>query len=152
MSVQQKRLDIDLRYTHEKEVIMGLDKPKRAKVFCMANYPSDEFLRKCDLYVKALTPPNLYWDEFVNARDKGKRGVGWERFKTKYLEYLQENDTALLWCKRTRAWASSRPIYLCHHIEDMGFSPARLALDFIRNIVRLKVERGETNEFLGHLE
>lgn len=136
-------IEPDLRFTSDKEIIKGLDKPDNAVVYYIGNYPPDDIYSKIDRYVKELRPPNKLWDDVLNTGSSKEPGSGWAStgFQSKYMEYLNNNNEAYRKAQEVRARATVRPVYIGHHPSKEMYSPARICIWFIEDGVELPVER-----------
>lgn len=134
-------METDINWTHEREVLRGIDAPDNAVVYCICNYPSDKVYEAVDYYCPQLRPPYHLWDDYILQGDKG---YGWHKFKGKYLVYLNESNRAYRAAQQLRARGFVRPVYICHHYREEEHSPAMVCTRFISDVVELSVEQDQT--------
>jgi hypothetical protein len=139
-----KQQEPDLRFASETDVMSGLDRPDNSILICIANYPSDEFREKTDVYERDVAPPNNIWDEFLQSRTSGDQGRGHHRFKAKYIEWLSDDALAYKRCQEIKAYSLVRPIYIAHHGKSEMYSPATILIQFIKGYVELPAERDDS--------
>lgn len=129
-----------LYVTHDQEIVSRYsDFPENAYVAYIGNYPGKAVAQEIDEYAKPLIPPNSMWDAVLNTGDKKEVGSGWAstNFDGKYLEYLAHDDDALEKATELKARSLVRPVYIGHHPSKEMYSPARLAVNFIKDYVDL---------------
>lgn len=134
----------DLRFTHDRQILVGLRNIEDNAVICyIGNYPTERILNRVDMYTKNLKPPNEMWDAVLNTGDPKEKGSGWAStgFESKYREYIINNDDAYEEAQMIRARAKVRPVYVGHHPRDEMYSPARVCIQTIENVVELPSER-----------
>ena len=126
-----------LNFTHENAVVSGPDIEDNARLYSICNYRTHDNERYANAHIDVLTPPHDEWEKFRKAGDKKNYTAGWHRFKSKYQEYLVQDDDAHEACQKLKARATVRPIYIYHHYRDRAFSPAGVLIDFIEHSCEL---------------
>jgi len=138
-----KLFNPDLRFTHDREILTGISgKPDNAIIYYIGNYPNAEVTNRVDYYYKNLKPPNEMWDDVLNTGSSRERGSGWNStgFETKYMEHIINNDKAYKEAQQVKARAKNRPVYIGHHPRNEQYSPARVCIQMIEEVVELDHE------------
>lgn len=136
-----KLFEADLRFTHDREILMGIpNKPDNAVIYYIGNYPNEEIMDKIDKYCKRLRPPNEYWDDVIATGNSREQGSGWNStgFEPKYKEHIVNNDKAWEQARQVKAKAKSRPVYIGHHPTNKMYSPARVCIQVLETMIDLE--------------